>query len=298
MLLEAEAMACCLLMIEPAVAEPAIAGAPASRLSSPSAVIGATRMAVGACDWPFSTASLKRVHFGWGRLKTQRLLLALLAFCTVLSLAVRAEPQADATVEHGLPPRPALIPAETPVADVVLVSAAPANLSREAAWPLRPGEALRLVYPLPIQAEEVDPYGWRYSETRQAWRMHAGQDLVAPQGTPVLAMLPGHVALVEELDGYGLTVVLDHGRGWQTLYAHLLNASVLPGDFLPAATPLGQVGQSGRASGPHLHVELRRRDGDRMLALDPTPLIEQATRLLPQAPPPLQQAQAMPSRFP
>ena len=298
MLLEAEAMACCLLMIEPAVAEPAIAGAPASRLSSPIAVIGTRRMAVGACDWPFSTGPLKRVHLGRGRLKTQRLLLALLAFCTALSMAVRAEPQLGASADQGLPPRPALIPPETPVADVVLVSTAPANLSREAAWPLRPGEALRLVYPLATQAEEVDPYGWRYSDSRQAWRMHAGQDLVAPQGTPVLAMLPGHVALVEELDGYGLTVVLDHGRGWQTLYAHLLKASVSPGDFLPAATPLGQVGQSGRASGPHLHVELRRRDGERMLALDPTPLIEQATRLLPQAPPPLEQAQLIPLRVP
>jgi len=68
---------------------------------------------------------------------------------------------------------------------------------------------------------------------------------------------------------------------------------VQPGDFLPAATSLGEVGQTGRASGPHLHVELRRRDSGRMLALDPTPLIDQATRLLPQAPPPLQQAQGI-----
>ncbi len=215
----------------------------------------------------------------------------MLGFIAAFSLAVRAEPGLDAAMDAGLPPRPEQVPAETPVADVVLAAALPAGLSREAAWPLRPGEPLRLVYPLAIQAEEVDPYGWRFSESRQAWRMHAGQDLVAPEGTPVLAMLPGHVVLVEELDGYGLTVVLDHGRGWQTLYAHLAVASVQSGHFLPAATSLGQVGQSGRASGPHLHVELRRRDGERMLALDPTPLIDQATRLLPVAPPPLQQAQ-------
>ena len=214
-----------------------------------------------------------------------------LSLVASLTLAVQAEPRLDAAADSGLPPRPALVPAETPVADVVLASAALAGLSPQAAWPMRPGEPLRLVYPLAIQAEEVDPYGWRYSESRQAWRMHVGQDLVAPEGTPVLAMLPGHVVLVEELDGYGLTVVLDHGRGWQTLYAHLAGASVQPGDFLPAASLLGQVGQSGRASGPHLHVELRRRDGERMLALDPTPLIDQATRLLPLAPPPLQQAQ-------
>ena len=227
-------------------------------------------------------------------MRARRWLLVVLGFVAALGLAVRAEPGLDAVLDAGLPPRPDQVPAETPVADVVLASALPAELSREAAWPLRPGEPLRLVYPLAIQAEEVDPYGWRYSDSRQAWRMHAGQDLVAPEGTPVLAMLPGHVVLVEELDGYGLTVVLDHGRGWQTLYAHLQSASVQPGDFLPAATPLGEVGQTGRAIGPHLHVELRRRDGDRMLALDPTPLIDQATRLLPQAPPPLQQAQGIP----
>ena len=225
-------------------------------------------------------------------MRIHRLLLVGMGLLASLALAVQAEPRLDSAA-NGLPPRPALVPAETPVADVVLVSAVPGGLSREAAWPLRPGEPLRLVYPLAIQAEEVDPYGWRYSDSRQAWRMHAGQDLVAPEGTPVLAMLPGHVVLVEELDGYGLTVVLDHGRGWQTLYAHLAAASVQPGDFLPAATPLGQVGESGRASGPHLHVELRRRNGERMLALDPTPLIDQATRLLPQAPPPLQQAQGL-----
>ena len=226
------------------------------------------------------------------------MLLVVLAFGVSLTLAVQAEPRLDAALDQAIPPRPAQVPAETPVADVVLASATPAQLSQEAAWPLRPGETLRLVYPLAIQAEEVDPYGWRYSERRQAWRMHAGQDLVAPEGTPVLAMLPGHVVLVEELDGYGLTVVLDHGRGWQTLYAHLQLASVQPGDFLPAATSLGQVGQSGRTSGPHLHVELRRRDGDRMLALDPTPLIDQATRLLQVAPPPLQQAQGISAASP
>ena len=226
------------------------------------------------------------------------MLLVVLTFGVALTLAVQAEPRLDAALDQAIPPRPAQVPAETPVPDVVLASATPAQLSQEAAWPLRPGETLRLVYPLAIQAEEVDPYGWRYSERRQAWRMHAGQDLVAPEGTPVLAMLPGHVVLVEELDGYGLTVVLDHGRGWQTLYAHLLSASVQPGDFLPAATSLGQVGQSGRTSGPHLHVELRRRDGDRMLALDPTPLMDQATRLLQVAPPPLQQAQGISAASP
>jgi murein DD-endopeptidase MepM/ murein hydrolase activator NlpD len=219
--------------------------------------------------------------------------LALLAVAmlsaTGWSLRAEAEPIA---------PRPALVPSETPVVDLVLGPAPIAQRDADAAWPLRPGEPLRLVYPLAVTASEVDPYGWRYSESRQAWRMHAGQDLVAPEGTAVLAMLPGHVVLVEELDGYGLTVVLDHGRGWQTLYAHLLDSPLQPGDPVPAATVLGHVGQSGRATGPHLHVELRRREQERMLALDPTPLLDQATRLLPLAPPPLEQARTLPDQQP
>ncbi|NCV84123.1 MAG: M23 family peptidase, partial [Actinobacteria bacterium] len=68
-------------------------------------------------------------------------------------------------------------------------------LKPDQAWPLRPGDPLRLVYPLAVPATEVDLYGWRYSESRQAWRMHAGQDLVVAEGTSVLAMLPGHVVL-------------------------------------------------------------------------------------------------------
>ncbi|MFZ9147847.1 MAG: M23 family metallopeptidase [Vulcanococcus sp.] len=201
-------------------------------------------------------------------------------------------PAAQAGEEAPLA-RPQQIPADTPVADLIPELARLPELSASQSWPLRPGEPIRVVYPLAQRALEIDPYGWRYSESRQAWRMHAGQDLVAPEGTDILAMLPGRVVLVEPIDGYGLTVVLDHGRGWQSLYAHLSATTVAVGDFLPAASVLGQVGQSGRASGPHLHVELRRRDGERMLALDPTPLLDQATRLLPLAPPPLQQAQGL-----
>lgn len=221
---------------------------------------------------------------------------ALVSALTGLALAGAVLPAVAARAQSiGLtaepPPRPTTTPTETPVADVVLPAAPQLALAPEAAWPLRPGEPLRLVYPLAQRASEVDPYGWRYSDSRKAWRMHAGHDLVAPPGTAVLAMLPGRVALVEELDGYGLTVVLDHGRGWQSLYAHLQNSAVQPGELLAAAALIGHVGASGRATGPHLHVELRRRMDGQMLALDPAPLLEQATQLLPPSPPSLEQAQ-------
>ncbi len=172
-------------------------------------------------------------------------------------------------VAAGPPEQPLRIPADIHVAGLTLelgITAAPPD---SPALPLRPGQLIRLVYPLAVKASEVDSYGWRYSSSRGAWRMHANQDLDAPAGTFVLAMLPGRVVLAESIDGYGLTVVLDHGRSWQSIYAHLQRANVRPGDFLTAASTLGLVGKSGRASSPHLHVELRQRQGEHMLAFDP-----------------------------
>jgi murein DD-endopeptidase MepM/ murein hydrolase activator NlpD len=127
-----------------------------------------------------------------------------------------------------------------------------------------------LAYPLAQPAESLDPWGWRYSERRSAWRLHTGIDLAAPQGTVVLASRAGRVLLVESISGYGTTVLLDHGEGWQTLYAHLHEAIVVNGVWLEQGQPLGMVGMTGSATGPHLHFELRRQ-GAELLALDPTP---------------------------
>jgi murein DD-endopeptidase MepM/ murein hydrolase activator NlpD len=97
-----------------------------------------------------------------------------------------------------------------------------------------------------------------------------GLDPAAPQGTVVLASRAGRVLLVESISGYGTTVLLDHGEGWQTLYAHLHEAIVVNGVWLEQGQPLGMVGMTGSATGPHLHFELRRQ-GAELLALDPTP---------------------------
>ena len=104
--------------------------------------------------------------------------------------------------------------------------------------------------------------------------MHVGHDLIAPEGTPVLAMLPGRVRMVQPVSGYGLTVLLDHGRGWQTLYAHLLDSPLRIGQILKSGEPLGRVGSSGNATVAHLHVELRHIKGGQAYALDPSPLLD------------------------
>lgn len=174
------------------------------------------------------------------------------------------------------PAPPALVPAAVPVADVL-----PEPRDRRAAaqpsLQAPPGDAadqgpghLLLAYPLARPALQQDPWGWRYAASRSSWRMHTGLDLAADSGTAVLAARAGRVVLAEAVGAYGLTVVVDHGDGLQTLYAHLREFTVRPGDWLEQGQALGSVGMTGRASGPHLHFEVRRR-GDRVVAINPTP---------------------------
>jgi murein DD-endopeptidase MepM/ murein hydrolase activator NlpD len=94
--------------------------------------------------------------------------------------------------------------------------------------------------------------------------------ILAPTGTPVLAAKAGRVALVQAVAGYGNTVLLDHGDGVETLYAHLQEALVREGDWIDQGAQLGAVGMTGAATGPHLHFELRNR-AQALQAIDPTP---------------------------
>ena len=78
---------------------------------------------------------------------------------------------------------------------------------------------------------------------------------------------------MRSISGYGLTVLLDHGRGWQTVYAHLQSSNVRAGELVHARDRMGRVSRSGSASTDHLHVELRRQEGGQVFALDPGPLL-------------------------
>jgi murein DD-endopeptidase MepM/ murein hydrolase activator NlpD len=87
---------------------------------------------------------------------------------------------------------------------------------------------------------------------------HTGVDIAAPLGAPVRATAPGKVLLVGyEKGGYGLYVVIEHGAGLSTLYAHLEMAFVRRGDQVMRGQVIGRVGSSGRSTGPHLHYEVR-----------------------------------------
>jgi murein DD-endopeptidase MepM/ murein hydrolase activator NlpD len=86
---------------------------------------------------------------------------------------------------------------------------------------------------------------------------HDGVDISAPRGTAIPVARPGVVIRAEKAGGYGNVVVVDHGDGVQTRYAHCDRLDVTPGQRVEAGDVLGTVGSTGRSTGPHLHFEVR-----------------------------------------
>jgi murein DD-endopeptidase MepM/ murein hydrolase activator NlpD len=107
----------------------------------------------------------------------------------------------------------------------------------------------------PVQPPTLgDPFGPR------ADRFHSGIDLIARSGTPVYTARPGRVVYADWAGGgWGFLVVVDHGRGERTWYAHLSRIDVRKGVWLGAGVRVGAVGATGDATGPHLHFEVRVR---------------------------------------
>jgi murein DD-endopeptidase MepM/ murein hydrolase activator NlpD len=118
---------------------------------------------------------------------------------------------------------------------------------------------------LPVHAPRTSPFGHRPDPIDGSDDFHTGLDLGAPAGAPVHAAGGGRVVRAESVSGYGNLVIIDHGGGLETRYAHLAGFSVQKGDVVRPGEIVGQVGATGRVTGPHLHFEVRR-DGQ---ALDP-----------------------------
>lgn len=130
----------------------------------------------------------------------------------------------------------------------------------------------RFAWPLPEMGGEAmgSGFGWRSDPFTHEQRFHKGLDLSAPTGTPVHSLRPGTVVFAGARGGYGNVVFVDHGDGVQSRYAHLSEVDVAAGDRIGIDRALGKVGSTGRSTGPHLHLEVRR-SGD---AVDPRPLLE------------------------
>jgi murein DD-endopeptidase MepM/ murein hydrolase activator NlpD len=122
--------------------------------------------------------------------------------------------------------------------------------------------------PLPVAHPIAAPIGDRWGARGAAW--HPGLDFPASAGTPVAAARSGVVVETGSLpDGYGRRVVIDHGLGERTLYAHLSAILVAIGQRVGTGTRIGRVGSTGFSTGPHLHFEVRVRGA----AIDPAPAL-------------------------
>lgn len=111
----------------------------------------------------------------------------------------------------------------------------------------------------PVSARVTSSFGWRVNPfTGRGAEWHSGLDYGAPLGTPVRATAAGEVAWAARRGGYGLAVGVRHEGGFVTVYGHLRDATVKPGDRVARGDVVGHVGNGGRSTGPHVHYEVRR----------------------------------------
>jgi murein DD-endopeptidase MepM/ murein hydrolase activator NlpD len=111
---------------------------------------------------------------------------------------------------------------------------------------------------MPLAPDVTSAFGWRADPFHGGARFHGGIDLRAAYGREVPVAAPGRVVFAGEQGSYGQTVVVEHPGGYRTRYAHLSAIAVRPGEELASGAVVGRVGQSGRATGPHLHFEVWR----------------------------------------
>ncbi|MCY1137920.1 M23 family metallopeptidase [Actinoplanes sp. Pm04-4] len=125
----------------------------------------------------------------------------------------------------------------------------------------------RLVAPPPARMKTPAATGWVNPNPTgrvtscygQRWgRLHAGVDIAAPDGSPILAAGPGVVVRAGEAQGYGLAVLIDHGNGYLTHYGHMSAIAVHEGQRVEAGEQIGNEGSTGHSTGPHLHFEVHQ----------------------------------------
>ncbi len=192
---------------------------------------------------------------------------------------------APATTAESMNPVPAQLPIEAEAAPSVQIGAL--NLSNEGiGWQpqaapesssvVSPGKSylnlgllqplsavsqslVKIIFPVAVPAPITSLFGWRIHPISGAQKLHTGTDIGAAMGTPVMAAIAGRVILSDDMGGYGLTVVIEHDNGMrQTLYGHMSQLFVRPGDVVQQGTVVGRVGSTGASTGAHLHFELRQ----------------------------------------
>jgi murein DD-endopeptidase MepM/ murein hydrolase activator NlpD len=109
----------------------------------------------------------------------------------------------------------------------------------------------------PINGRVSSPFGYRIHPILGVRKLHTGIDINGSTGTPISASADGTVILSQTYGGYGRAVVIDHGGGMSTLYAHQSSIAVSVGEVVTRGEVIGYVGCTGSCTGPHLHFEVR-----------------------------------------
>lgn len=163
--------------------------------------------------------------------------------------------------------------------DIPLASALP-QIPYTGAVAANPGG---MMFPLSVPSPITSLFGWRVHPITGDRRFHAGTDLGAAMGTPILAAATGQVEVADYVGGYGLTVILNHSSAQQTLYGHMSEVFVQPGQVVQQGSVIGRVGSTGNSTGPHLHFEVRHLTSQGWVATDPGIQLDSALSQLIQA---------------
>jgi len=112
---------------------------------------------------------------------------------------------------------------------------------------------------MPLRSAVISSaFGFRHSPVYGRWKFHKGIDFAAPEGEPVFACKSGTVSVcIRDNAVFGNYIVINHGGGMTSTYAHLSQIKVKKGDFINGGTVIGNIGKTGAATGSHLHFEIR-----------------------------------------
>ncbi len=217
---------------------------------------------------PVSVAPDGAFIIGFGRDAPATAILAYTIGDATISLEIPVSPrQWRIQSLPNLPPRPvpdAEFDARRP-AELASIAAARAGISAETGW--------RTTFAAPVTGPITGAYGSQRILAGTPSAPHAGLDFGVAPGTPVLAPAAGIVRLAQgPFTLEGNLVMIDHGMGLVTAYLHLSRIDVRPGDHVTTGQPIGRVGATGRATGPHLHWGATWTD----VRIDPAKLLKKA----------------------
>ena len=115
-----------------------------------------------------------------------------------------------------------------------------------------------LLWPVPSSSKITSPYGYRIHPILKTKKMHSGIDIGTPSGKDIVAANSGTVLMATYNSSYGNVILIDHGGGIATLYAHCSKLLVLKGDEVARGQVIALIGSTGMSTGPHLHFEVRK----------------------------------------